>query len=155
MKYLMRCCFFVLIVFVFALLAGCAGGTEVGNPIIPPNVEEVPGDCTYMEVQGTAIIVSISHALPTSNNCGNNAAEVVFDFYPDDETNSQAQINGQLLTVGDGLNPSIDYLALKGIQVGSKFKCVRKDIIKGDCDELLFTFPELDLSDYESFCSDK
>ncbi len=111
------------------------------------------GSCTYTRTPGTATIVSLNSAPGGSNNCNNIPVEVVFDFVPLDLVAAiPATDNQRLLTVGDGKNPPLDYVLAKGLTVGSTHPCTRQIITSGVCTPVLFTFTDIDLSDYAASC---
>jgi len=151
-----------LILLLMALLTlGCAGGSEAGNPIpIVPVIGDATGDddditggeCTYIQTLGTAEIISITPAPAETYNCPNNPVEVVFDFTPENPIDESDNDKGQRMTVGAGMNPSLDLITAKGIAVGNVYICIRNDIETGTCTPWIFTFPNIDLSDYDEYC---
>jgi hypothetical protein len=63
----------------------------------------------------------------------------LFSFVPDSETEPSS--SGTRMTIGDGQDPTKEYLAENRIGVGSKFRCVRKMRTRGACSPEVFVFP--------------
>ncbi len=99
------------------------------------------------------MIVSLNSASTNSNNCNNNPVEVVFDFTPanPDDANDATDKN-RTLTVGDGKNPSLNYVLSKGLTIGSTHPCTRQIEVSGTCTPVAFTFTAVDLSDDAASC---
>jgi hypothetical protein len=131
-------------IFVLMLLLLSACGTEAGG--------RVGGPCSYKSTQGTAKIISLNSAASNSNNCNNNPVVVVFDFIADSPANADAAENNQMLVVGDGKNPPLNYAIAKGLTVGSTHPCTRHNISSGTCSPVVFAFGDVDLSDYAASC---
>jgi hypothetical protein len=117
------------------------------------NSDPVGGSCTYTSVTGTATIVSLNTASTNSNNCNNNPVEVVFDFTPANPADANdATDKNRTLTVGDGKNPPFNYVLSKGLTIGSTHPCIRQIEVSGTCSPVIFTFTDVDLSDYAASC---
>ncbi len=111
------------------------------------------GPCTYTSAQGTATMMSLNSASTASNNCSNNPVEVVFDFTPNNLADANAATdNNRVLTVGDGMNPPLNYVLSKGLTIGSIHPCTRQILVNGTCSPVIFTFTDIDLSDYAASC---
>lgn len=134
-----------MVCFIFTfLLSSCSSQAE--NPTLG-------GSCTYTRTQGQATIVSLNSANPSSNNCNNNPVEVVFDFAPDNPANANNVMDkNRVLTVGDGKNPPLNYVLGKGLSIGSIHPCIKQNIASGTCTPVIFTFTDVDLSDYAASC---
>jgi len=132
---------FMFTVFLFS----CSSSSQNSDPI--------GGSCTYMSTTGTATIVSLNGASTGSNNCNNNPVEVVFDFTPANPADANtATDTNRVLTVGDGKNPPLNYVLSKGLTVGSTHPCTRQIEISGSCTPVVFTFTDVNLSDYAASC---
>ncbi len=117
------------------------------------NSDPIGGPCTYTSTTGTATIVSLNTASNNSNNCNNNPVEVVFDFTPANPADANdATDKNRTLTVGDGKNPPLNYVLSKGLIIGSTHPCSRQNEVSGACTPIIFTFTDVDLSDYAASC---
>jgi hypothetical protein len=134
----------VPVLFISAL-CGCAASAQ-------PRLPFVGGPCAYTDIPGWARVVSIQAAPPKAHNCPNDPVEVRFDFIPADPSLEAKQAEDLTLTVGAGMNPARSYVAAKGIVKGKTYRCVRREITKGTCTPVLYTFPKIDLSDFEQSC---
>ena len=115
------------------------------------------GECDYKVISGKAVIISISNAPSTSNNCPNDPQEIKFNFTPDNSEN----INNYLfpnwkdtcnfITIHAGKNPSKNWAERNNIHINDELKCYRNEIIQGTCTLVVFKFPDLDL-DPEDYC---
>jgi len=131
--------------FMFTVLLFSCSSSRVSDP--------VGGPCTYTSTTGTATIISLNSATSTDNNCNNNPVEVVFDFTPANPTDANdATDKNRKLTVGDGKNPPLNYVLSKGLTIGSTHSCTRQIEVSGACTPVVFTFTDVDLSDYASSC---
>ena len=135
----------LLVAVVVSALCGCAGSAVSNHPV-------VGGPCAYKDIPGWARIVSIQTAPPKAHNCPNDPVEVRFDFIPADPSLEAKQAEDLTLTVGGGMNPARSYVAAKGIVKGKTYRCVRREITKGTCTPVLYTFPKIDLSDFDKSC---
>ncbi len=124
----------------------------INKQYIPFPVHGSSEPCTYLEIPGSARITAIQPAGAGLNNCLRNPVVVLFDFTADDPHRSCKCMPNQHLTVGAGMNPSLDLVEKKGLKIGQMLRCIRKKIITGACSPSGFTFPELDLSDYAKWC---
>jgi antitoxin component YwqK of YwqJK toxin-antitoxin module len=111
----------------------------------------ISGPCEYMEIPGTARITAIKPA-GAGYNCPRNPVEVLFDFTPDDPKRSSKCVHDRHLTIGAGMNPSLDFVENRGLKVGQPLRCIRKEIITGTCTPTGFDFPDVNLSDYGKWC---
>lgn len=117
------------------------------------NSDPIGGPCTYTSTTGTATIVSLNTASTGSNNCNNNPVEVVFNFTPINPADANNTTdNNRILTVGDGKNPPLNYVLNKGLTIGSTHPCTRQIEVSGACTPIIFTFTDVDLSDYAASC---
>jgi hypothetical protein len=125
---------------------------------ILPSCDDNPmpgGRCTYNEFPGTA---RIREVMPdTLNETCSNAMFVYCDFSPDDpnapdkykfpsfsDTNQLFQLSGY--------QPPASWLAAQGIEAGSEFPCIRKEITSGTCEPYKFEFPTIDGSNWREYC---
>ena len=113
----------------------------------------VGGICTYKTVTGTAVIVSVEDAPTNGFNCNDDSVVVVFDFTPDDQTDVDANDDGQELTIGSGMNPPRTWINSNGLTVGSSHNCTRKKIQTGTCTPLIFEFTDLNYEDAQAVCN--
>jgi len=126
-------------------ICGCAASAKPGRLV-------VGGPCSYRDIPGWARIVSIEESSKDANSCPNNPVVVRFDFIPADPSLEAKQAEDLTLTVGAGMNPARSYMAAKGIVKGRTYCCVRREITNGTCTPVLYTFPKIDLSDFEQSC---
>jgi len=121
----------------------------------------IGGPCGYKEIYGTATITSIVNVSAGSQdyNCPKNPVIVRFDFVSDDPNASfnPSLLQGcpntnRTLIVGAGMNPSAEYMVVKGITVGSSYRCKRMEETKGSCTPVIFNFYEMNFSDYGEYC---
>lgn len=108
--------------------------------------------CKYMEIPGTAKITAIKPAKAGLYNSPRNPVEVLFDFTPADTKRSFKCLHDLHLTVGAGMNPSLDFVENRGLKVGQTLRCIRKKIVIGTCSPTGFDFPDVDFSDYGKYC---
>jgi len=143
-------CYITLLISMIFIFSGCADSDNNDN--------YDGGPCEYVEISGTATVISIVDANDDAYNCDNEPVEVLFDFVPDDPDATNDYLfpdisdSGQYLTIGSGQNPPRNYMNDKGIIVGSSHNCVRKEILNGACTPVLFQFQEIDFSDYGDYC---
>jgi len=115
------------------------------------------GPCDYNEIAGTATIVAVQDADPTANNC-KNPVEVVFDFEPappvtpDDYAYPSLPDTERRLTVGDGKNPSVEWVQQQGLVEGVQFGASRWEIASGACTPVLFFLQGVDYESYKDTC---
>ena len=107
-------------------------------------------DCTYIQYQGKARIISIDNAPINENNCPVNPKKILFVFTPNDTTVRSNYLfknwsDTSSLTV-NGLNPSQLFLDSLHITVGNEFNSNRQEITQGTCTPVLFNFTEIDLN---------
>jgi hypothetical protein len=139
-----------------SLCAACDGSSDGDGSEDPPIIG---GPCNYLDIQGTASIVSMGVPAPDDNNC-NHAVEVIFDFTPDDPSAADDYLlpnwsdKGQHLTVGDGKNPPKEWVLGQGLTPGTEHRCVRSEITDGACTPVVFSFPDIDFSGWPAFCFD-
>jgi hypothetical protein len=108
--------------------------------------------CVYMEIPGAAKITAIKPARAELNNCPRHPVEVLFDFTPADPKRSAKCLRDQHMTVGDGKNPSLDFVENRGLKVGQTLSCICKKIVTGACSPIVFIFPDINLGDYAKWC---
>jgi hypothetical protein len=104
----------------------------------------VGGPCTYQDTPGVATIVSVETANPSDNNCPNDPVEVVFDFAPDDPDIGDLEATRFSLTISSGTNPPLSWVTAEGLEVGTQHPCMRRDITRGTCTPIIYTFTEVD-----------
>ena len=115
------------------------------------------GPCFYRTYEGQAIITDIFTPSPGQYNC-TNAREVRFEFIPADLTAPQRYLYPNVadkwpkLTVGAGMNPSLEFLTAKDIYKGLRIPCERREETMGTCPPVEFVFPTIDFSDWASYC---
>jgi hypothetical protein len=105
-----------------------------------------------MDIPGTAIITAIKPAGAGLNNCLCNPVEVLFDFTAADPMRSSKCLRDRHITVGDGKNPSLDFVENRGLKVGQTLHCIQKKIITGTCSPESIVFPDIDFSEYAKWC---
>lgn len=125
---------------------------RINNQFLPFYSFKGSEPCEYMEIPGKAIITAIKPARAGLNNCPRNPVEVLFDFTPDDPKRSSKCMRDRHLTIGDGKNPSLDFVENRGLKVGQTLCCILKKIITGTCSPRGFDFPDVNLSDYGKWC---
>lgn len=135
----------LLMTVIFLINGEAVSGTRYGSP------------CAYSEIKGRATITAISPSPPEAYNC-RNPVQVKFKFVPDDISDrdgyrfpdrSDAE---QLLTVGSGMNPSIEWIEEKQIAVGNVYRCIRREITGGTCTPVIFVFSGIDFAGWEKTC---
>lgn len=119
-----RACLFAAI-----LLAGC----ETQAPSIP-----VGGGCQYRDIPGTCRFESIT---PSGPNTYGEGFRTLFSFLPD--SGEETPETGVRVTIGDGKDPTMKYLAENRIEAGSEARCVRRIRLQGPCSPEVFEFPGL------------
>ena len=134
----------LLAIFMILPLSACrTSGNKVGGP------------CTYTDIPGTAVIQALEVPLPSEAGCY-DPVRVVFDFIPGpgagDKMGLLGELTAQRLTVGGGMNPSRIWADLKGLRPGKNIPCVRKEIDQGTCTPVVYTFPGLNMDDWEVHC---
>lgn len=137
-----------LVVALLIVVLGCRNGQDP---------ERVGGPCSYIDVPGVAKITSIETAGTGLNNC-RNAVEVLFDFVPDDPTAPQRYRvptwpdAGRHLIVGDGKNPSLEWVTAREISVGKEYPCLRQEITSGTCTPVVFDVVGIDFTAWADYC---
>lgn len=115
------------------------------------------GPCDYDEIAGTATITALQDADPTANNC-RNPIEVLFDFEPAPPVTPESYSfpsvpdTARRLTVGDGKNPSAEWVTQQGLEVGAQFTASRWEIVSGACTPVLFFLQGVDYDRYKDTC---
>ena len=102
----------------------------------PP--KPVGGGCQYRDIPGTCRVETIT---PSGPNAYGEGFRTLFSFVPDSET--EPSCSGTRMTIGDGQDPTKEYLAENRIEVGSRFRCIRKLRTRGACSPEVFLFPDL------------
>lgn len=64
----------------------------------------------------------------------------MFVFLPDAKT--EQRVSGVRMTIGDGRDPSREYLTENRIEPGREFRCTRRVRAKGPCTPQAFVFPD-------------
>ena len=95
----------------------------------------VGGVCTYDSTAGTCTMLQVAGA--------DAGVETRFSFTPDGGVTTAAS---NLLTIGDGKNPSSSCVAANKLAVGSRLACTRKTITTGTCAPLVFELPAFNQS---------
>jgi len=108
-------------------------GCETQAPMKP-----VGGGCQYRDIPGTCRIETIT---PSGPNTYGEGFRTLFSFVPDSE--SEPSGSGTRMTIGDGQDPTKEYLTENRIEVGSRFRCNRKLRTRGACNPEVFVFPGL------------
>ena len=101
---------------------------------LPP--KPVGGGCQYRDIPGTCRIETIT---PSGPNSYGEGFRTLFSFVPDSEPEPSG--SGTRMTVGDGQDPTKEYLTKNGIELGSRFRCIRKLRTRGACSPEVFVFP--------------
>jgi hypothetical protein len=96
----------------------------------------VGGGCEYRDIPGTCRVEAIT---PSGPNTYGEGFRTLFSFVPDSETEPSG--SGTRMTIGDGQDPTKGYLKENRIEVGSRFRCIRKLETKGACSPEVFVFP--------------
>jgi hypothetical protein len=102
----------------------------------PP--KPVGGGCQYRDIPGTCRVETIT---PSGPNTYGEGFRTLFSFLPD----SEAEPSGAdtRMTIGDGQDPTKEYLTENRIEVSSRFRCIRKLRTRGACSPEVFVFPGL------------
>jgi len=103
------------------------------------------GPCSYAGYPGTATIVSVKEA-PPSSGYSIDRYEVKFTFSPNDKINEPlVKLEGAAFThtLPGGAYPEKTYLEKNGIKEGAVFDATLKVIRKGTCTPVLFDFPSI------------
>ncbi len=128
----------VSVFFLHMCVAGAAMAlSEGGNP-----KKMVGGPCSYMNHPGTATIVSVQEASPSSGY-SKEKFEVKFTFKPDEEIKEPfLKIEGRtfLFTLQGGQYPEQKDLDKYGIKPGADIKGLMRSISSGTCTPILFDF---------------
>lgn len=109
----------------------------------------IDGRCKYVDIPGTVVVISVTDADASANNCPNDPVEVRFNFTPDDPAARDLYIYGDVtdtnrrLTVFDGKNPPRHWVVDQGLTEGSTHRCIRHEAIEGTCTPVIFDFPDL------------
>ena len=103
-----------------------------------PPPKTVGGGCQYRDFPGTCRVETIT---PSGPNTYGEGFRTVFLFVPDAEPESPGP--GKRMTIGDGQDPTKEYLAENRIEVGSRLRCIRKVRTRGACSPEVFVFPGL------------
>ena len=102
----------------------------------PP--KPVGGGCEYRDIPGTCHIETIT---PSGPNTYGEGFRTLFSFVPDSEPEPPSR--SVRMTIGDGQDPTEEYLAENRIEVGSQLRCMRKVRTRGACSPEVFVFPGL------------
>ena len=119
------------------LIVAClfAGGFLFGCETQTPP-KQVGGGCQYRDIPGTCRVETIT---PSGPNAYGEGFRTLFAFVPDSETEPSG--SGMRMAIGDGQDPTKEYLAGNRIEVGSRFRCIRKMRTRGACSPEVFVFP--------------
>ena len=110
------------------------------------------GGCVYRDCPGTATVTAIRSAPAGAYNCPREPVEVVFTFVPKNPRHASLRAEGQLLTVGAGMNPPRAFVEHLGIAVGKSYRCLRREIVSGTCTPTVYEFQALPLADFAPWC---
>ena len=138
----------------FFLLSACCASLACGSKI---GGQRFGGACEYRRIYGRATITDVRDAAPDANNC-RGGVEVVFTFTPDDPSApehyrfSDHPDAGQYFRVGAGLNPPRGWTLEKGLVKGTVHRCIRAEVLKGACTPVIFTFPDIEMTDWKKIC---
>ncbi len=102
-----------------------------------PSQSIVGSGCEYRDIPGTCRIESISPSAPSSYGEG---FRTFFVFLPDAKT--EQQVSEARMTIGDGKDPTREYLAENRIEPGREFRCIRRLRTRGPCSPEVFVFPD-------------
>ncbi|MCK4221480.1 MAG: hypothetical protein KAX25_01325 [Dehalococcoidia bacterium] len=142
----------VVLLVALALLVSIAAGAVACEEATPP----VGGPCEYGHIPGVATVVSVE-ADDSEDALCQDAVVVTFDFVPDDASAVDDYRfpgwldTGQHLTVGAGANPPRAWVVEQGLTERSEHRCVRSEITSGTCTPVLFSFPDIDFSDWSQW----
>ena len=119
------------------------------------NGRVVGGPCRYKTYPGTAEVVSVqkTKTLNEDGSSGDDGYDVRFVFHAEtasEEAYAQAKEKTHRLLLINGSYPRVGFLKKYGIEADKVFSCHLKVIVKGTCTPVLFNFPTIDLTDYES-----
>jgi hypothetical protein len=103
-----------------------------------PSQKIVGRSCEYRDIPGTCRIESISPSAPSSYGEG---FRTLFVFFPDAKT--EQRVSEARMTIGDGKDPTREYLAENRIEPGREFRCIRRLRTRGPCSPEVFVFPDL------------
>ena len=164
-------CYFNLHSAVYDLEDGEYIVTLIGDPNWPTNGDTIGvdtvtvpgligGPCSYAKFPGLATIVSVEPAPPDAYNC-DNAVEVTFDFVPHNPADLGLYMNpgwpdqGRKLTTIGGANPSLEWVELMGLTVGSIHPAVRMEITEGTCTPVIHKLLDIDYATANDYCWDR
>lgn len=91
------------------------------------------GHCEYEDIPGKARIVSVDPAPKAGPNCTMERVKVVYDFIPDDPSETDLVEKGWVLTTDIGQNPPRSWVESSGLTVGSEHPAIRSEITQGSC----------------------
>ncbi len=108
-------------------------------------------ECSYINYEGKAVIISIDIAPANESNCALNPRKVLFAFTPNDTTVRNNYIfknwsDTAALTINGGTNPSQLFLDSLDITIGKEFNCNRQEITQGTCTPVIFEFTGIDFN---------
>ena len=142
--------FKIIIILLSACCAPAVCGSVFGD-------QRIGGACEYRQISGWATITEVRRADPAADNC-KDAVEVIFTFSPDDPRAPEhyrfadQPDSGQYFRVGAGLNPERSWARSKGLVKDAVHRCLRSEIVKGTCTPVIFTFPDIDMANWEKAC---
>ncbi len=115
----------------------------------------VGGPCSYKSYPGTAEVVSVEKVYTSKQAATKTGGgyDVRFVYYTDTAPEATyARIKGKThsLLLTDGTRPRSGFLKKYKIAAGNTLPCELMVIVKGTCTPVLFKFPTVDLTDYES-----
>ncbi len=114
----------------------------------------VGGPCHYKSYPGTAEVVSVQKVAALKDAQGSGSGyDVKFVFHAEtepEEAFGQTKGKTHRLLLVNGTCPGSGFLKKYGIKAGKTFPCHLDVIVKGTCTPVLFSFPTIDLTDYEA-----
>lgn len=137
-----------------------ASAIMFGASCKPASSPPVGGPCTYVDIPGTAKIVSVTEAPSKEYNCM-SAVKVTFDFVPNDPAAANHyrypswKDTGNHFTLGAGMNPPKTWALEQGLTEGSQHACVRSESTGGSCTPVTFSFPQISKVGWEKECFGK
>ncbi len=120
--------------------------------------QNIGGPCSYSEIPGYAVILSIEDAAANQYNCPNDPVEVRFSFFPDDSTTVKNyrfpdwSDENRRITIGAGMNPPREWVERESLVAEQRYECIRHEIKEGACTPVYFEFPEIDFSKAGELC---
>ncbi len=99
--------------------------------------------CLYERTAGMARIAVVQSST-RAGSCPNDPVEVLFDFTPNEASNTNLVATGERLTVTSGSDPARSWVEASGLPVGSVHPATRSDETNGACAPLGFSLDDVD-----------